>query len=194
MLVKKTELIEVECVVRGYLVGSGWKDYQRTGQVCGHKLPEGLQLAQKLPEPLFTPARKAQQGEHDENISVETMRSMLGEDLTEVLMTRSIELYKTASEEAAKKGIILADTKFEFGLLDDGVLLIDEVFTPDSSRFWPVDGYEVGISPPSFDKQIVRDYLETTDWDKTAPAPTLPEEIIQKTSREYLKIRDLLIN
>ena len=193
MLVKKTELIEVECVVRGYLVGSGWKDYQKTGEVCGHKLPEGLSLAEKLPEPLFTPARKAQHGEHDENISIDEMKKLIGEELTEVLKSKSLDLYEKASKYADKKGIILADTKFEFGLLDSGVLLIDEVFTPDSSRYWPKEGYEVGISPPSFDKQIVRDYLETVEWDKTAPAPPLPEHIIDKTSQEYLKIKDLLL-
>ncbi|RAP33293.1 phosphoribosylaminoimidazolesuccinocarboxamide synthase [Candidatus Marinamargulisbacteria bacterium SCGC AG-439-L15] len=192
MLVKKTELIEVECVVRGYLVGSGWKDYQKTGEVCGHKLPEGLQLGQKLPEPIFTPASKAQQGEHDENISIARMEDLIGKELTEVLKNRSLGIYEQACDIAAKKGIIIADTKFEFGMIDSGILLIDEVLTPDSSRFWPADKYEVGISPPSFDKQIVRDYLETLDWNKKAPAPELPQEIITKTSNEYLKIQKLL--
>ncbi|MDA1353721.1 MAG: phosphoribosylaminoimidazolesuccinocarboxamide synthase [bacterium] len=191
MLVKKTELVPVECVVRGYLAGSGWKDYQKTGTVCGHKLPAGLRLADKLPEPIFTPATKNDSG-HDENISVTEMRDKLGSDLTAILENRSLEIYRKASEIADAKGIIIGDTKFEFGLLDSGVLLIDEVLTPDSSRFWAKDKYEVGISPPSFDKQIVRDYLESTDWDKTPPPPDLPEEITTKTAREYRRIADLL--
>lgn len=191
MLVKKTELVPIECVVRGYLAGSGWKDYQKTGTICGHELPPGLRLADKLPDPIFTPATKNDEG-HDENISVAQMRDTLGSDLTAILENRSLEIYRKASELAASKGIIIADTKFEFGLLDSGVLLIDEVLTPDSSRFWAKDKYEVGISPPSFDKQIVRDYLESTDWDKSPPPPDLPDEIIAKTAREYRRIAELL--
>jgi len=192
MFVQKTELIEIECVVRGYLAGSGWKEYQKNGTVCGHKLPSGLKLGSKLPEPIFTPATKAIDG-HDENISIAQMKDIIGNDLTEVLELRSISIYNTAAEYALSKGIIIADTKFEFGQLDSGILLIDEALTPDSSRFWPKDQYQEGISPPSFDKQIVRDYLETTGWDKQPPIPKLPEEIIKKTSEEYLRLQSLLL-
>ena len=187
MVVKRLQPIMVEAVVRGYLIGSGWKDYQDSGAVCGIQLPAGLQMAQKLPEPIFTPAAKAEMGEHDENISFEDMGSRIGKDLAETIRTISIQLYLKASTLAAEKGIIIADTKFEFGLDKAGVLhLMDEVLTADSSRFWPASEYRVGISPPSFDKQFVRDYLETvTSWKKTAPAPKLPPEVIAKTSDKY---------
>ncbi|MBV8032394.1 MAG: phosphoribosylaminoimidazolesuccinocarboxamide synthase, partial [Betaproteobacteria bacterium] len=162
-----------------------WKDYQKTGKVCGISLPKGLQQAQKLPEPIFTPATKAEEG-HDENISFEEVVKLIGKDKAQKVRDISIRLYKEASDYAAKKGIIIADTKFEFGLdPQDNIVLIDEVLTADSSRFWPADSYEVGISPPSYDKQYVRDYLETLDWDKTPPAPKLPPEVIRKTSEKY---------
>lgn len=193
MFVKKTDLIEVECVVRGYLVGSGWKDYQKTQAVCGIKLPENLNLASKLENPIFTPAAKARIGEgHDENISTHEMANRIGQELTEKLKNISLELYTKARNHAEKKGIILADTKFEFGLLNNEIILIDELFTPDSSRFWPQKSYQEGISPPSYDKQIVRDYLETTNWNKTEPGPRLPEEIIKKTQEKYQEIGRIL--
>lgn len=187
VVVKRLKPIMVEAVVRGYIIGSGWKDYQETGAVCGITLPQGLQQAEKLPEPIFTPAAKADVGEHDENISFADMESRIGKDLAEKIRDISIRLYKEASEYAATRGIIIADTKFEFGLDDQGVLhLMDEALTADSSRFWPADSYAVGISPPSFDKQFVRDYLETiTDWNKTAPAPALPDDVVQKTAAKY---------
>ena len=191
MLVKKTNLIPIECVVRGYIIGSGWKDYQKTGHVCGHQLPEGLQLAQKLDTPLFTPASKSFDG-HDENITVNQMVDSIGQDLTDELERISMRIYQTAADYAATKGIIIADTKFEFGLLDDTVILIDEVLTPDSSRFWSNDTYVVGSSPASFDKQIVRNYIETTDWDRMSPIPTLPDDVVEKTAAEYSKIATLL--
>ena len=184
MLVKKTEPLSIECVVRGYLAGSGWKDYQQTGSVCGVKLPDGLQLASKLPGPIFTPSTKSDVG-HDLNIDLAEAGRMVGAELTELARDLSLELYQAGSEYAAARGIIIADTKFEFGRLGDELLLIDECLTPDSSRFWPADEYHVGSSPPSFDKQFVRDYLETLDWDKTPPAPHLPREIIEKTSAKY---------
>ncbi|MBG90474.1 MAG: phosphoribosylaminoimidazolesuccinocarboxamide synthase [Actinobacteria bacterium] len=193
MLVKKTDLIEVECVVRGYLVGSGWKDYQNTGKVCGHQLPEGLQLADPLPEPIFTPATKATSG-HDENISIDQMKTAIGETLTNQLMDISMKIYEYGRKTAEEKGIILADTKFEFGLLDGKIILIDEVLTPDSSRYWAKSEYQPGISPPSYDKQIVRDHLDQSDWNKQAPAPSLPEHIITKASDKYLEIQDLLVS
>lgn len=187
VVVKRLRPIMVEAVVRGYIIGSGWKDYQETGAVCGITLPQGLQQAEKLPEPIFTPAAKADVGEHDENISFADMESRIGKELAEKIRDISIRLYKEASEYAATRGIIIADTKFEFGLDDQGVLhLMDEALTADSSRFWPADSYAVGISPPSFDKQFVRDYLETiTDWNKTAPAPALPDDVVQKTAAKY---------
>lgn len=187
VVVKRLKPIMVEAVVRGYIIGSGWKDYQETGAVCGITLPQGLQQAEKLPEPIFTPAAKADVGEHDENISFADMESRIGKELAEKIREISIRLYKEASEYAATRGIIIADTKFEFGLDDQGVLhLMDEALTADSSRFWPADSYAVGISPPSFDKQFVRDYLETiTEWNKTAPAPALPDEVVQKTAAKY---------
>ncbi len=185
VVVKKMKPLPVEAVVRGYIIGSGWKDYQASGAVCGIQLPKGLQQAQKLPEPIFTPATKAVSG-HDENISFERMGEIVGKDVAAKVKDISIRLYKEASEFAATKGIIIADTKFEFGLNEKNELvLIDEILTADSSRFWPADEYEVGISPPSYDKQFVRDYLETLDWNKTAPAPKLPAEVIARTSAKY---------
>ena len=171
--------------MRGYIIGSGWKDYQKSGKVCGIELPKGLQQAQKLPEPIFTPATKAAEG-HDENISFEEVVNLIGRPLAEKVREVAIRLYSEAADYAAGKGIIIADTKFEFGTDEKGKLvLIDEALTADSSRFWPADSYRVGISPPSFDKQYVRDYLETLDWDKTPPAPKLPAEVIAKTSEKY---------
>jgi len=185
VVVKKLKPLPIEAVVRGYIIGSGWKDYQKTGKVCGIELPKGLQQAQKLPEPIFTPATKAESG-HDENISFEEVVKLIGKDKAEKVREVTIRLYKEASDYAAKKGIIIADTKFEFGLDDKGsIVLIDEVLTADSSRFWPADSYKVGMSPPSYDKQYVRDYLETLDWDKTPPAPKLPANVIEKTSEKY---------
>jgi phosphoribosylaminoimidazole-succinocarboxamide synthase len=185
VVVKKLKPLPIEAVVRGYIIGSGWKDYQKTGKVCGIELPKGLQQAQKLPAPIFTPATKAETG-HDENISFEEVVKLIGKDKAEKVRDISIRLYKEASEFAAKKGIIIADTKFEFGLdSQNQIVLIDEVLTADSSRFWPADSYQVGMSPPSFDKQYVRDYLETLDWDKTPPAPKLPAVVIKKTSEKY---------
>jgi len=187
MVVKRLKPIMVEAVVRGYLIGSGWKDYQATGAVCGIALPPGLQMAQKLPEPIFTPARKAEQGEHDENISFAQMVEAIGAPLAERIRSVSLEIYRRAADYAATRGIIIADTKFEFGLDDAGTLhLMDEVLTADSSRFWPADSYAVGMSPPSFDKQFVRDYLETiTSWGKTPPAPPLPPAVVQRTAEKY---------
>jgi phosphoribosylaminoimidazole-succinocarboxamide synthase len=185
VVVKKLKPLPIEAVVRGYLIGSGWKDYQRTGAVCGIELPKGLQQAQKLPRPIFTPATKVESG-HDENISFEEVQELIGKPLAEKVRDVSIRLYREASEYAATKGIIIADTKFEFGLTPSNELvLIDEVLTADSSRFWPADSYKVGISPPSYDKQYVRDYLETLTWDKTPPAPRLPPDVISRTSQKY---------
>ena len=186
LVVKRLKPLPVEAVVRGYLIGSGWKDYQETGQICGIDLPAGLRQAEKLPNTLFTPAYKAEAGAHDENISFGKVVELVGEKLATRVRDISIEIYERASAYALERGIIIADTKFEFGLDEQGRLhIIDEALTPDSSRFWPVDGYEVGISPPSFDKQFVRDYLETLDWDKTPPAPDLPTEILEKTAEKY---------
>jgi len=189
VVAKRLQPILVEAVVRGYIIGSGWKDYQATGSICGIKLPEGLQQADKLPQPIFTPAAKADLGEHDENISFEEMEKKIGAELAAKIRDVAIKLYTTAADYAATKGIIIADTKFEFGLDDNGVLhLMDEVLTADSSRFWPADSYRPGISPPSYDKQFVRDYLETlTDWQKTPPAPALPAEVIEKTQAKYFE-------
>lgn len=186
MLVKKTQPLAVECVVRGYLAGSAWKDYQQNGAVCGVKLPAGLQLASKLPGPIFTPATKSETG-HDLNIDCDQAGRLVGAEMIEVARDLSLEIYDKGREYAAGRGIIIADTKFEFGEDGDELLLIDECLTPDSSRFWPTDQYRVGVSPPSFDKQFVRDYLETLDWNKTAPGPKLPKEIIEKTSAKYLE-------
>jgi phosphoribosylaminoimidazole-succinocarboxamide synthase len=187
IVAKRLKPIMVEAVVRGYIIGSGWKDYQQTGAVCGITLPTGLRLADKLAEPIFTPAAKAEMGEHDENISFAEMENRIGKELAEKIRDISIRLYQEAAEYAATRGIIIADTKFEFGLDDNGVLhLMDEALTADSSRFWPAESYQVGISPPSYDKQFVRDYLETvTTWKKTAPPPALPAEVIEKTAAKY---------
>ena len=186
LVVKRLKPLPIEAVVRGYLIGSGWNDYQATGQVCGIDLPDGLRQAEKLPETLFTPAYKAEAGEHDENISFDKVIELVGEKLAARVRDISIRIYERAAAYALERGIIIADTKFEFGTDEQGRLyIIDEVLTPDSSRFWPVDGYEIGISPPSFDKQFVRDYLETLDWDKTAPGPDLPAEILEKTAEKY---------
>ncbi|MBB3214657.1 phosphoribosylaminoimidazole-succinocarboxamide synthase [Herbaspirillum sp. Sphag1AN] len=187
VVAKRLKPILVEAVVRGYIIGSGWKDYQESGAICGIQLPAGLQQAAKLEQPIFTPAAKADLGEHDENISFAEMEKRIGSELANKMRDISIKLYQTAADYAATRGIIIADTKFEFGLDDNGVLhLMDEVLTADSSRFWPADSYQVGISPPSFDKQFVRDYLETvTTWKKTPPAPALPAEVIEKTGAKY---------
>ena len=186
MIVRKLKALPIEAVVRGYLIGSGWKDYQRTGSVCGVQLPSGLQVAQALPEPIFTPATKAALGEHDENIDFVTMAAKIGPDLAKRVCDTALALYRYAASHALARGIIIADTKFEFGLDADGALiLIDEALTPDSSRFWPVDTYRSGISPPSFDKQFVRDYLETLNWNKRAPGPQLPPNVIARTSEKY---------
>jgi phosphoribosylaminoimidazole-succinocarboxamide synthase len=184
MLAKKAKPFPVECVARGYLAGSGWKDYQATSAVCGHKLPLGMQQAQKLPKPIFTPATKAATG-HDENIDFKTAMKILGKKTAEELRRRTLDLYSRAALHAERRGIILADTKFEFGEVDGKILLIDEALTPDSSRFWPKSDYKVGMSPPSFDKQFVRDYLESVAWNKQPPAPPLPDDVVRKTSEKY---------
>jgi phosphoribosylaminoimidazole-succinocarboxamide synthase len=185
VVVQKLKPLPIEAVVRGYIIGSGWKDYQRSGKICGIELPKGLQQAQKLPEPIFTPATKAESG-HDENISFAEVEKLIGSELAAKVREVSIRLYKEAADYAATKGIIIADTKFEFGLTKDNQLvLIDEVLTADSSRFWPADSYQVGVSPPSYDKQFVRDYLETLDWNKEPPAPKLPADVIARTSEKY---------
>ncbi|TCK19516.1 phosphoribosylaminoimidazole-succinocarboxamide synthase [Thiogranum longum] len=186
IVVRKLKALPVEAIVRGYLIGSGWKDYQANGTVCGIRLPEGLRMADRLPEAIYTPSSKAEVGEHDENIDFAATERLLGADLAVRVRDVSLAIYRQAADYALDKGIIIADTKFEFGVDEAGTLvLIDEVLTPDSSRFWPQDEYRVGISPPSFDKQFVRDYLETLDWDKTAPGPKLPEDIIRRTSEKY---------
>ena len=193
MVVKRLQPLPIEAVVRGYLIGSGWKDYRATGKVCGIALPDGLQQAQRLPEPIFTPATKAEIGDHDENISYAQVEELIGAELAARVRDLSLEIYSRGAAYAAERGIIVADTKFEFGLDDAGKLyLIDEVLTPDSSRFWPASEYAVGISPPSFDKQFVRDYLETLDWDKTAPGPELPADIARKTAEKYRQAVDVI--
>jgi phosphoribosylaminoimidazole-succinocarboxamide synthase len=193
IVVKRLKPLPVEAVVRGYLIGSGWKDYQATGKVCGIALPPGLEMAAQLPEPIFTPATKADVGDHDENIDFARMCDMVGTELAEKVRDLSIKIYLHGAEYAREHGIIIADTKFEFGLDDDGELyLIDEVLTPDSSRFWPADQYATGISPPSYDKQFVRDHLETLDWDKKAPGPELPKDVITKTAEKYQQALDQL--
>lgn len=184
MVVKKAKPLPVECVVRGYLAGSGWKEYQASQTICGIPLPAGLRQAEKLPETIFTPSTKAESG-HDMNIPWDECRRLVGDEVAEQVRALSIGIYEAGRAYAAERGIIVADTKFEFGLIDGRVILIDECLTPDSSRFWPADQYELGISPPSFDKQFVRDYLETLDWNKTPPAPPLPPEVIRKTSEKY---------
>jgi len=191
MLVRKTKILPVECVVRGYLAGSGWKEYRASGKVCGIKLPDGLRESDRLPEPLFTPSTKAEVG-HDENISFKEMEKITGSVLAKKIRKVSLELYNKATLHALSKGIIIADTKFEFGLDGDDLVLIDEIFTPDSSRFWPLASYEPGRGQPSLDKQFVRDYLETTGWDKKSDPPALPADIIAKTSHKYLEIYRLL--
>ena len=190
-LVRKTEVVPIECVVRGYLAGSGWKEYQESGTVCGIPLPGGLAESARLPEPIFTPATKAQTG-HDENISLERTAEIVGREMAEQLRHRSIEIFQRGVEYALKRGIIIADTKFEFGLVDGELILIDEVLTPDSSRFWPAEGYQPGRSQPSFDKQFVRDWLSATDWDKNSPPPALPEEIVVKTREKYVEAYERL--
>ena len=186
IVVRRLKPLPIEAIVRGYLIGSGWKDYQKSGAVCGIQLPEGLSQAEQLPKAIFTPSTKAEIGDHDENISFEETVNLLGEELAQQVREISLKIYTEAAAYARDKGIIIADTKFEFGQDDDGRLyIIDEALTPDSSRFWPIEEYRTGISPPSFDKQFVRDYLETLDWDKKAPAPELPPEIITKTAEKY---------
>jgi phosphoribosylaminoimidazole-succinocarboxamide synthase len=192
-IVKRLEPLPIEAVVRGYLIGSGWRDYQRSGQICGIDLPKGLEQAEKLPDILFTPATKAQAGDHDENISFDDVAELIGEELAARVRDLSIAIYERAAKHALDRGIIIADTKFEFGLDKQGHLhIIDEALTPDSSRFWPLSEYRTGISPPSFDKQFVRDYLDTLDWDKTPPGPSLPDDIVQKTSEKYREAYALL--
>ncbi|WP_290651085.1 phosphoribosylaminoimidazolesuccinocarboxamide synthase [Aquisalimonas sp.] len=194
VVVRRLRPLPVEAIVRGYLSGSGWKDYQRSGVVCGIRLPDGLRQAEQLPEPIYTPSTKAAVGDHDENVAFDVTVEALGQPLAERLRAVSLQLYREAAAYAASRGIIIADTKFEFGLDEnDQATLIDEALTPDSSRFWPASEYRVGTSPPSFDKQFVRDYLETLDWDKTAPGPRLPEEIIRKTAAKYREAQRLLV-
>lgn len=186
VVTRKLRPVPIEAIARGYIIGSGWKDYQRTGRVSGIRLPDGLRQAEKLPEPIFTPSTKAAVGDHDENIDFDTAVKLAGADLAEQVRDATLRLYRHACEYAAARGILLADTKFEFGTDADGRLYVmDEMLTPDSSRYWPADEYEVGTSPPSYDKQIVRDYLETLDWDKTAPGPRLPPEVIERTRARY---------
>lgn len=194
VIVRRLKPLPVEAIARGYLIGSGWKDYQANGSVCGIRLPEGLRQAEQLPEPIFTPSTKAAVGDHDENVSFAAVEALIGADLAAQVRDVTLKLYREAAAYAADRGILIADTKFEFGLDEAGTLtLIDEALTPDSSRFWPADEYQVGISPPSFDKQFVRDYLETLDWDKTAPGPKLPEEIIRQTAMKYREAQRKLI-
>lgn len=195
VIVKKMKTLPVEAIVRGYIIGSGWKDYQATGKICGIELTEGLKQAEKLPEVLFTPSTKAEVGGHDENITFKKMHALVGGFLADEVKRVSLELYNEASEFALSKGIIIADTKFEFGLDESGRLtLIDEILSPDSSRFWPASEYQVGTSPPSFDKQFIRDYLETLDWDKTPPGPHIPPEILAKSAEKYQEVASLLLS
>jgi len=193
MLVMKTEVLPVECVIRGYLSGSGWEEYRKTGEVCGIRLPKGLLESSKLEEPIFTPASKAEMGLHDENINFERVEKIVGKDLADRLKILSLAIYKKARDVAEKKGIIIADTKMEFGVKDKNLILIDELLTPDSSRFWPKDGYQPGGPQKSFDKQFLRDYLLSIRWDKSPPAPQLPEEIVQKTREKYLEAYERLV-
>lgn len=194
IVVKKLSPLPVEAIVRGYIIGSGWKDYQASGKVCGITLPAGLKQAEQLPRPVYTPSSKAAVGEHDENIDFERTVNLLGREMAEKIEQVSLKIYEDAAKYALERGIIIADTKFEFGTNEDGELvLIDEVLTPDSSRFWPADTYETGISPPSFDKQYVRDYLETLDWNKKAPGPVLPEKVIANTAAKYREAQDRLL-
>jgi len=193
MIVRKADVFPVECIVRGYLVGSGYKEYTKMGTVCGIPLPRELQLASRLPEPIFTPSTKADSG-HDENISFDDMVGIVGQDKADRLRELSLKLYTEAAEYAIDRGIIIADTKFEFGMIDGEICLVDEVLTPDSSRFWPADRYEVGTSPFSYDKQYVRDFLESSGWDKKPPAPALPDEVVEKTRAKYIEAYERLTN
>ena len=192
MIVKKAKPLPVECIARGYIIGSGWKDYQKNGEICGIPLKAGYKLAEKIEQPLFTPSTKAEEGFHDENISFEESVKIIGEEKATALKDLTLKTYSAAANYAATKGIILADTKFEFGIYNDEIILIDEVLTPDSSRFWPAEKYKIGCSPPSLDKQFVRDYLEPLDWDKTPPAPELPVEIVEKTTQKYIEAYECL--
>ena len=192
ILVKKAKPLAIECIVRGYITGSGWKEYQASGSVCGIKLPAGLKESDKLPEPIFTPSTKAEIGQHDENIDEARAAELVGREVFEQVKAAALGIYKQAAEYALTKGIIIADTKFEFGLTAEGLILIDEVLTPDSSRFWPLSEYQPGKSQPSYDKQFVRDYLETLDWNKQAPGPQLPEDIVSKTRAKYVEAYEKL--
>jgi phosphoribosylaminoimidazole-succinocarboxamide synthase len=194
IIVKRLKTLPVEAIVRGYVIGSGWKDYLASGAISGIQLRAGLQQAEQLPEPIFTPSTKASVGDHDMNVDFRHVIDLIGEEMANQVREVAIQLYKTAALYALSRGIIIADTKFEFGIDDnDQLVLIDEILTPDSSRFWPADQYRVGISPPSFDKQFIRDYLETLDWDKTPPAPQIPQEIIDRTQQKYQQAHDILI-
>lgn len=194
IIVKRLTTLPVEAIVRGYVIGSGWKDYQASGEICGIKLPPGLQQAARLPGPIFTPSTKAEVGDHDINVNFDDVIARIGADKANQIRDKSIQLYQLAADYARERGIIIADTKFEFGVdANDDLVLIDEILTPDSSRYWPADQYQAGISPPSYDKQFVRDYLETLDWDKTPPAPKLPAEIVEKTMQKYQQVRDILL-
>jgi phosphoribosylaminoimidazole-succinocarboxamide synthase len=194
IIVRRLKPLPVEAIVRGYVIGSGWKDYQASGAICGIDLPPDLQQAAQLPEPIFTPSTKAEVGDHDINVSFDEVVNRIGADKAAQIRDKSIELYRHAADYARSRGIIIADTKFEFGVdANDEIVLIDEILTPDSSRYWPADEYRVGISPPSFDKQFVRDYLETLDWDKTPPAPPIPTHIIARTQQKYQQVRDILL-
>jgi phosphoribosylaminoimidazole-succinocarboxamide synthase len=194
IIVKRLKTLPVEAIVRGYVIGSGWKDYQASGEICGIRLPAGLQQAARLPEPIFTPSTKAEVGNHDINVSFDNVVARIGADKANQVRDKSIQIYRLAADYARERGIIIADTKFEFGVDEnDELVLIDEILTPDSSRYWPAEEYRVGISPPSFDKQFLRDYLETLDWDKTPPAPRLPDEIIARTQQKYQQVRDILL-
>jgi phosphoribosylaminoimidazole-succinocarboxamide synthase len=194
IIVRRLRTLPLEAIVRGYVIGSGWKDYQASGKICGIELPPGLQQAAQLPEPIFTPSSKADVGDHDINVSFDDIVARIGAEKAGQIRDTSIRLYRQAADYARERGIIIADTKFEFGVDEnDELVLIDEILTPDSSRYWPADEYRVGISPPSFDKQFVRDYLETLDWDKTPPAPPLPADIIARSQRKYQQVRDILL-
>ena len=194
IIVRRLKTLPLEAIVRGYVIGSGWKDYQATGKICGIELPQGLPQAAQLPQPIFTPSSKAEVGDHDINVSFDDIIDKIGIEKAQQIRDTSIRLYSEAADYARDRGIIIADTKFEFGVDEnDELVLIDEILTPDSSRYWPADEYRVGISPPSFDKQFVRDYLETLDWDKTPPAPPLPAEIIARSQQKYQQVRDILL-
>ena len=194
IIVKRLKTLPVVSIVRGYVIGSGLKDYQASGEICGIKLPQGLQQAARLPAPIFTPSTKAEVGDHDINVNFDDVIARIGNDKANQIRDKSIQLYQLAADYARERGIIIADTKFEFGVdANDELVLIDEILTPDSSRYWPADEYRVGISPPSFDKQFVRDYLETLDWDKTPPAPPIPADIIARTQQKYQQVRDILL-